>query len=156
MAYSTPKLTDCLLAPLFSLLTSGSPNTSHDGLLDGSPDGLLVASLPAGASDGLRVYSLIGSLTRSLDSRCLMPDAVVRVARGEAQRLWLANIPLSSYNLWSVVGDDVAKFLWQVARLSSFRGCRVAGFRVLGDANLNNLTGWSLWASVVMGLRTCT
>ena len=51
-------LADCLLAPSFSLLTSGSPNTSHDGLLDGSPDGLLVTSLRASASDGVRVYSL--------------------------------------------------------------------------------------------------
>jgi len=66
-----------------------------------------------------------------------MSDTVEHTAYGEVQRLWLANI---------ICGV--------LAMLQNFIGFWVAVFCVLGYANLNNLTGWLLWASVVMGLRT--
>ena len=45
-----------------------------------------------------------------LDARWLMSDTVERIVRGEVQRLWLANIPLFSNNLYCV-GDAVVKVL---------------------------------------------
>jgi len=44
-------------------------------------------------------------------------------------------------------------FFGRVARLSSIHGFRVSGVRVLGYTNSRNLTGWSLWASVLLPLR---
>ena len=45
-----------------------------------------------------------------------MSDTVEHTAYGEVQRLWLANIPPSSYNLWAV--GDVEKI-----SLEELQGC---------------------------------
>jgi hypothetical protein len=60
----------CPILPLVSGLPDSFLNRLLLGslvrLLDGSPDGLLVGSLPDGSADGLVVNSLIGSRIGSL------------------------------------------------------------------------------------------
>ena len=66
-----------------------------------------------------------------------MSDTVERTAYGEVQRLWLANIPPSSYNLWVLA--MLQNFIGRVARLSNFSGCRVSCFRLRKFKKLDRL-----------------
>jgi len=60
-----------------------------------------------------------------------------------------SQIYLSPVTICGVLLVMLRNFFGRAARLSSIRGFRVSRVRVLGFANSKNLTGWSLWASVV-------